>query len=295
MFHIHNGESTAGTLREFGFPGEHFAFQEVLMAGPTPRGLSPDEWLTTRARYLSDAYDLNSEDCGMNLLKQEAALQNCSEHGETILWFEHDLFCQINLIYLLDWFSNQSRDKNKLSLICIGVFPGVEDFRGLGQLTGEQLASLFDDRHQVTQKEFGVAKQAWEAYCSTDPRDILRLLEGDTSAMPFLRNALLLQLARFPSGLGDAQFWNELKRMAEARNPLITTSGLDSQSQKFHHASFDLTAAGREVLAGSRDFIDENGIDLWLGGVHMGDGRAVWRWDDDHTELLARSGVSKKG
>jgi len=332
MFHIHNGESTAGTLREFGFPGEHFAFQEVLMAGPTPSGLSPDEWLTTRARYLSDAYDLNSEDCGMNLLKQEAALQNCSEHGETILWFEHDLFCQINLIYLLDWFSNQSRDKNKLSLICIGVFPGVEDFRGLGQLTGEQLASLFDDRHQVTQKEFGVAKQAWEAYCSTDPRDILRLLEGDTSAMPFLRNALLLQLARFPSvlnglsrienralelisrgatefkslfprfwkvepvyGLGDAQFWNELKRMAEARNPLITTSGLDSQSQKFHHASFDLTAAGREVLAGSRDFIDENGIDLWLGGVHMGDGRAVWRWDDDHTELLARSGVSKKG
>ena len=332
MFHIHNGESTAGTLREFGFPGEHYAFQEVLMAGPTPSGLSPGDWLTTRANYLIGAYDLNSEDCRNKLLKQEAALQNCSEHDETILWFEHDLFCQINLIYLLDWFSKRPPGKKKLSLICTGEFPGVEDFRGLGQLIGEQLASLFDDRQQVTEKQFGLAEQAWAAYCSTDPRDIVRLLEGGTSAMPFLRNALLLHLARFPSvsnglgrientgldlishgriefkslfpsfakrepvyGLGDAQFWNELKRLAEAGNPLLTICGLDPESNEYNQASFDLTVTGREVLAGNRDFVELNGIDLWLGGVHLLDGDAVWRWDDDHTELLAWSGVNEKG
>lgn len=331
MFHIHNGESTAGTLREFGLPGEHFAFQEVLMAGPTPSGLSPDDWRTTRANHLSAAYDLNSEDCRNKLLKQEAALQNCSEHDETILWFEHDLFCQINLIYLLDFFSKRSFEKNKLSLVCIGEFPGVEDFRGLGQLTGEQLASLFDDRRQVTEAELNLAEQAWAAYCSTDPRDILRLLEADTSAMPFLKHALLLHLARFPSvsnglgrientgldlmshgriefkslfpsfakrepvfGLGDSQFWNELKRLAEAGNPLLTVCGLDAESSEYHQASFDLTATGREVLAGNRDFVELNGIDLWLGGVHMLDDGAVWRWDNDRTELLERS-VNKKG
>lgn len=327
MLHIHNGESTAGTLRETGFPGEHFAIQEVLMAGPTPSGLSPDEWVATRARYLSEAYDLNSEDCGKNLLKQEAALQNCSEHDETILWFEHDLFCQINLIYLLDWFSNQSRDKNKLSLICIGEFPGVEDFRGLGQLTGDQLASLLDRRQEVTERQLGLAEQAWAAYCSTDPRDIVRLVEGDTAAMLFLRNALLLHLARFPSvfnglgrienkaldlmshgriefkslfpsfarresgyGLGDAQLWNELKRLAKAKTPPLTISGLDAQSKAYHQASLDLTVTGREVLAGHRDFVELNGIDLWLGGVHLLDGCAVWRWDDGHTNQLTRSG-----
>jgi len=45
------------------------------------------------------------------------------------------------LIYLLDWFSKLSRGKTKLSLICVGEFRGVEDFRGLGQLTGEQLTT----------------------------------------------------------------------------------------------------------------------------------------------------------
>jgi len=205
MLHIHNGESTAGTLREFGFAGEHFAFQEVLMVGPTPSGLSTDEWFATRAKHLAEAYDLNVEECRNGLLKQEAILQSSLQHDEIILWFEHDLFCQINLIYLLDWFSKQPPERTKLSLICIGEFPGVADFRGLGQLTGKQMATLFDGRHLVTEKEFGLAAQAWAAYCSTDPRDILHLLESDSSAMPFLRDALLLHLARFPSvlnGLG---------------------------------------------------------------------------------------------
>ena len=58
MFHIHNGESTAGTLREFGFPGEHYAFQEVLMAGPTPKGLSPDDWLNDRDPQIDKAIDV---------------------------------------------------------------------------------------------------------------------------------------------------------------------------------------------------------------------------------------------
>src|SRR6266404_2185979 len=145
LLHIHNGESTANTLREFGFPGEHLAFQEVLMAGPAQHGLSQEDWHETRAKYLAEAYDLSFEECRSNLVKQEAALRRFTDHDETILWFEHDLFCQMNLIYLLDWFAQQPRGKTRLSLVCIGEFPGIEDFRGLGQLTGEQMPSLFGD------------------------------------------------------------------------------------------------------------------------------------------------------
>ena len=32
MLHIHNGDSTANLLREFGLLGEHTAFREVLIA-----------------------------------------------------------------------------------------------------------------------------------------------------------------------------------------------------------------------------------------------------------------------
>jgi hypothetical protein len=329
MLHIHNGESTANTLREFGFPGEHFAFQEVLMAGPAPSGLSREDWRETRTKYLTEAYYLDVEECRNNFIKQEAVLGKFVDHDETILWFEHDLFCQINLIYLLDWFAKQSIGQAKLRLISIDAFPSIEDFRGLGQLTYEQLASLFDGRQRITEEQLAVATQVWVAYCSSDPRDILNFLERETSAMPFLRNALLLHLARFPSafnglgrientalelislgdgefkwlftrfasaepvyGLGDSQFWNELKRLVEAREPLIRISGDETKSNGYHDASFELTATGGEVLEGKRDFIELNGIDLWLGGVHLDD-EVLWR-RDDHNHLTRHLDKSPK-
>src|SRR4030095_9804877 len=205
MLHIHNGDSTAGTLKEFGFRGEHKAFQEVLMEGPTPGSLLPDEFLQTRARFVAEAYDLKLDKAEGELHEQESWLRDSSEHDETILWFEHDLFCQVNLIYLLDWFSQHSIVARKLSLICIDEFVVVDDFRGLGQLSGEQLASLFQDRHEVSESELSLAAKAWAAYRSPNPEDVLRLIEGDTSAMPFLEHALRLHLSRFPSrinGLG---------------------------------------------------------------------------------------------
>jgi hypothetical protein len=266
MLHIHNGDSTAGTLKESGFPGEHKAFQEVLMEGPTPGGILPDEFLQARARFLAEAYELKLEEAEQNLREQEIWLRKFSEHAETILWFEHDLFCQINLVYLLDWFSRQSTNDRKLSLICIGEFPGVDDFRGLGQLSGERLASLFKDRHEVSEPELILASKAWAAYRSSNPKDVLRLIESDTSAMPFLESALRLHLSRFPSeknglgrierkalnlvatgivrfsslfsqfssdepnyGLGDSQFWSVLRALGNAKEPLIRVNGMHVQ------------------------------------------------------------------
>ncbi|MGP3919334.1 hypothetical protein [Nonomuraea sp. 10N515B] len=40
-----------------------------------------------------------------------------------------------------------------------------------------------------------------------------------------------------------------------------------------------LTDAGRHVLHGRQDHITLNGVDRWIGGVHLA-GRAVpWRWN----------------
>jgi hypothetical protein len=48
-----------------------------------------------------------------------------------------------------------------------------------------------------------------------------------------------------------------------------------------------LTAAGARVLAGQADQIALNGIDRWIGGVHLHGRQAPWRWDDG-TEAIVR-------
>ena len=331
MLHVHNGDSSADILRRSGLPGEHLVWREALIAGPTPRGLSADAWQASRASFLADAYGLNVSDCLKRLVEQEEALRRFKDHEEVILWFEYDLFCQTLLIYLLDWFSQTSLGKTKLSLICINQFPGKPNFKGLGELNPEEMASLFESRHDVTDAELKLASQAWEAYRSPSPKAIEELLGKDTSALPFLEKALVSHLARFPSaknglgrienkalelvnagfgeftslftqfgqaepiyGLGDSQFWNDLKRISEARHPLLIMERLDVaqplKSSGFTMSSFKLTATGEAVRSNKDDFVRLNGIDFWLGGVHLSDKGEIWRWHEEERRLTSTTG-----
>ena len=47
-----------------------------------------------------------------------------------------------------------------------------------------------------------------------------------------------------------------------------------------------LTDTGARVLAGDADHVTLNGIDRWIGGVHLRGRHVRWRWDDG-TETIA--------
>jgi len=327
MLHIHNGDSAAGTAKKSDIPGEHLAWREALVCGPAPGDLSEVEFRRVRARHLADAYGVELEKCQNELREQEEALSRFSDHEEVVLWFECDLFCEIQLIYLLDWFAHRDLGQTKLSLICIAEFPGVEVFHGLGQLNEAQLASLFPQRQSVTAAQLQLGSKAWAAYSSSNPKKIESLLESDLAALPFLKSALVKHLRRFPStdnglgrignvslelvakgygnfkslfpafirrepeyGFGDAQLYLELKRLTNAMAPLLKLSSGSGRAKidaaQMLLSSFEITEHGKAVLAGDQDFVASNGIDHWLGGVHLEGNEAQWRWEERAQELL---------
>jgi hypothetical protein len=103
------------------------------------------------------------------------------------------------LIKVLDWFSRRDLGGVKLSLICIGHYPGLERFVGLGALTANQLASLADTRLAVGETQYRAAQAAWSAFTSPNPTDIERFIATDTSALSFIATALRRHLEQFPS------------------------------------------------------------------------------------------------
>jgi hypothetical protein len=143
MLHILNGGSTEETIKRTDVPGEFFSFRDALIDGPTPATTDSAAWRRLRAEHLASDYAADVQRCENDLSEQERVLNSCSSHDEVVLWFEHELFCQTNLLYLLDWFNRAELDQTRLSLINIGEFPGRNDFRGLGELNPEELASLF--------------------------------------------------------------------------------------------------------------------------------------------------------
>ncbi len=325
MLHILNGSSTEGTLKQSSVTGEYFSFRDALINGPTPGEVHGEKWRLLRARHLSESYGVDLAVCERDLTAQEATLSSFLQHEEVVLWFEHDLFCQLNLLYLLDWFAHVELAQTRLTLINIGEFAGRDNFRGLGELNASELASLFPQRHEVTAGELALATSAWAAYRSFDPTNIQVLLETDTSSLPFLKSAFKAHLQRFPStrnglgriehtglsliengsekfidlfqkfaaaepvyGLGDAQLWLNLLELSTAREPLLSIqngNGSALTPRVIHSARFKLTAVGRALLTDGADFVELNGIELWLGGTHLQNEVNVWRWNEEKEKL----------
>jgi hypothetical protein len=115
---------------------------------------------------------------------------------DVLLWFESDLYDQLQLLQILDLLRGASR---RARLICIGSFPGYSGFVGLGQLTPDELVTLVGTEHDLTDAELLLGQRAWEAFRSPDPTAIQDLISGDTSALPFLGEALERHLEEFPS------------------------------------------------------------------------------------------------
>ena len=284
MLHITNGESVS--LNKTGLPGQIIFWHDVLHEGPVPQGLELNELSRVREHFLAGLFSRTPAE--VSLAGRDAALQGFQQHEEVVLWFEHDLFDQLQLIQILDWFSGRELGKTKLSLICIDQY--------LGSLDASALAGLFHTRHAVTGAELETARAAWEAFRSPDPERLLVFADACGTTLPFLHEALLRFLDEYPSSvdglsrterqalhlvasgvhdftsifkgcqeleeaiyLGDLTFRQYLRRLARASHPLLAEEG----------QRYELTGMGRLVLDGKENHLHRNGIDRWLGGVHL--------------------------
>lgn len=319
MLHIVNGDHVGDSLRRGGIAGDVLVWRELYTEGPV--FLDPRH--EARTEYMVEALGIPRDVWDGALAEQMKGLEHAAEHEEAVLWFEHDLFDQTMLIRLLCEFSGMSFGQTRLSLICIGEYPGFEPFHGLGQLSPEQLVPLLGARREIQPGELRLGRQAWEAYSSDDPRSLIDFLRQDTEALPYLGAAFRAHLARYPSvrnglgiveqatletvregaetplelfrsvsdrlsllGMGDLQYWLYLRGLMQGPHPLIamfpsvrfpTYAGM---SPGFPEARVRLTETGAKVLAGESDRIALNGIDLWLGGVHLRGSCDVWRWNE---------------
>ena len=298
MKHIYNGDSVTEQARRSGIPGEHISFREALACGPGTRDLE------TRAQFLAGSHGDNLLRVRNGLIELQHAIDESMDADEIVLWFEHDLFCLINLLSLLDRLAACRR----LTLIWHPEpLPQVD------------LYPLFESRAAVTPRMLALARDAWAAYLSDDPRALNRFVRDENRDFPFLRDGLSLHASRFPStrnglgsveqrildlilngsrdfstlfydfdaappryGLGDSEIIRVLRVLAHLPVPLITMT----EENTPHKSLLALTPAAENVLRGEVDYVKVNDPDYWLGGVHLTRDN-VWRWDEAKREIVS--------
>jgi hypothetical protein len=297
-------------------------WRDILMEGPAaPAPGSPEFW-ERRTRYVARFLGIDP-DAYLGVVRQQAdGLRMARNEDEVVLWFDADLFCVANLLFLLDWFATTPAPT--LSLVMAG--PG-------GLTAG--LDEAFARRRRLGSPDLARGAEAWRAFADPDPRAIERWLGPDAASLPVLAPALRAHLRRFPSaasglseveatvlarlgsspvafpalfqqvadidpirwhGMGDVQFAAYLRRMASGAEPLVKIDPAGSsicqgpigRDDAFRRWTIAPTDLGREVREGRVDRITLNGIDSWLGGVRLHGHRDVWRWDTGRGALVRR-------
>ena len=93
--------------------------------------------------------------------------------------------------------------------------------------------------------------------------------------------------------LGDTSVWETLRYLSASEAPLLEWAGGafrlpngGKPGEEFQRQSVHLTELGKEVVAGRADWIAINGIDRWLGGVHLEGHSVPWRWEERRGRLI---------
>lgn len=301
--HITNGDGAVYLLKKAGILGTYVAWRDPLNEGPVPAGLSLEEVSALRANYLAARGYGNPIRIIHDFQRRDAQLRRAGEFDEVVLWFEHDLFDQLQLLQTLASLEELDLEPGRVAV--------VQTDHYLANMTVDEVFPLFPKRRTATAAIFKSARRSWDRFTSPSPADLFAAAGEDAIGLPFLRPALLRLCEEFPwkrDGLSRSQRQalyavaqgpgrsEELFSRAQGREEafflgerLFTTMLEDLRAEpgalvEEEEGNLVPTALGRRVIAGDADWLDERAIDRWIGGIHLTP-ENVTRWDDDNARF----------
>ena len=305
ILHLLNGDSTRLLLEASGLEGDRCVWPDVMSDGPTLPEVGSEAYWNIRKNYMTQAFDVSEAQYLEKAQGEFRKLEGFRDYAEVVLWFEYDLFCQINLLTIMHWFKNQEHGDTKISLICVGREEGYDKLMALGELPPEKYPELFSRRRIMGTYDFIFASDAYLAWCAPDPTDLDNYILMSSNEFPYLSDALVAHHKRFPSkqsglteieskiinlvlsgmdeprkivgsllrwqthqGFGDLQYFQILDRM----------SPLFEEGEKLV-----LKEVVKEALAAQKPLnLIERGY--FLGGAQANE----WQWDENTNELTSR-------
>lgn len=205
--HITSGDCAGGNLAQAELGGDVLVWHDLLYEGPRNPGWPTPATLAARAAFLEEhtGGGLTRAFVRQTLDDQYRRLSAAGAYAHRVLWFDACVFDQAMLAHLLTCLAHCG--VTQADLLCVGDFPGVVPYDGLGQLTPAQLASLYGQRHPVTPAQFAYAQVVDHAFATQDLAALNALAHTHVGAapLPFVPAAAARWLLEQPApatGLG---------------------------------------------------------------------------------------------
>jgi hypothetical protein len=319
---ITNGEAAAERMREAGLKHDILCWRDILHEGPVPETATLGELSVIRAQFLAARGWSAEEELIAAYLQRDAAIRSHQRYTTVVVWMEHDLYSQLQLMQIVSFFTQEAA-RDGLYLIQAG--------QHLAHETPVALKRHLRLMEPMTRAHLDLARLAWHSFRAATPEPLAALLQRDTQIFPFLRMAVLRHLEELPAPrtglthtefsimsfiargchtphalyahfsedepamqMGNWSFWHILDQLGMGHSPLITGFNGHSFSPQLADAELDaylgveltLTNLGQNALRGLADASVHRRIDRWMGGVHLMNNN-LWRWDPEARQLIA--------
>jgi hypothetical protein len=222
--HILTGDSLTQPFIQTGIEGQVIISRECLIAGEVTANNLPELW-QVRAQYIHHTYQEPVEAYYQLVADEYEKLLHLPSLTELCLWFEYDLFCQVNMWFCLWLIRNKSY---KAIYRVAPVTRAAQDrWKGFGSMNTDDLLSCYNRRIQLTREETALGASLWLAYQKGDLPQLQKLSDTTSAGFPCLQEVCKAHTDRVLHQRPEKVLLN------------ITNSGITDFKEIFH--AFSLT------------------------------------------------------
>lgn len=199
--HVLNGDMLREQLAHTNIEGDIIVIRECLIDGPvhTASGQLPDFW-EMRQAYLTLTYESSTNFYREKVAGSFEKLLGLPKGSEVNLWFEHDLFCQANMWFVLHLLKNSSIEPKVYR-----VAPVIEHEKhlwlGFGGLKPEQLPQCLEQRVLFAKSDLALGAELWEAFAQQNEVKLRQLAQTPSPCFAYLPEVCEAAIAKWQGGV----------------------------------------------------------------------------------------------
>ncbi len=209
QYHILNGDALK---RQFPkkVNGELIVARECLVDGNV-EGKNIEELFQTRAQFISKHYGGSEKDYYEKTVPEFQKILKIEDNSDVFLWFEDDLFCQVNFWFVVHLLNNQNLNNNYFL-----VRPEADIQYGFGGLSESELILAYKNRIHLTNIE--TIASLWKYYQNDNLNKLIKTGEALKNEYPFILTAVKAHIDRIPKNGNAGRPTETLKSIIKELN-----------------------------------------------------------------------------
>lgn len=194
VYNILNGDSLAYSFPNTKIDGDIIVVREGLIDGDLSGNNLQDFW-QSRAKYMG----ITENEYNNSVVKEFEKIINAPNNSEFNLWFEYDLFCQVNMWFVISIINNLTIKKKVFAVYTSYLDKTNKLFwNGFGSANSDELKICFADRIPLYENDLRLGYDLWKAYKIGDLEEITRLSKNLFLAFPYLQEVVKAHVDCFP-------------------------------------------------------------------------------------------------